>query len=479
MGNTRLELSRNEMREMGYWIVDLVVNHLASLAELPPSRQASPEALRPRLVEPIPRQGVGWRRAVDRFERDVLPATMFPAHPRFFAFVPSPGNFVSAMGQALASGLNLFSGIWAEGAGPTQIELVVLDWFRELLGLPSGTEGLLVSGGSMANLTALAVARRVKLGNRLEGAVGYCSDQTHSSVQRALAALGFSPEQLVQLESDERFRLDPEALRRRVRADRAKGRRPFCVVANAGTTNTGAIDPLDELARICREEDLWLHADGAYGAAAALCPSGRALLRGLDQVDSLALDPHKWLFQPYGTGCVLVRDGKALEETFRVLPEYLRDVAAQEGEVNFCDRGIELTRPFRALGLWLSLQVFGLDAFVEAVERGFHQARRLEQALRDRGFEIVTAAQLGVVTFRWVRADASPSALDAFQRELAARLADDGFAFVHTTELRGRTVLRACCINPRTTDQDLEQAAERLRALAGRSAPEKRLSGTR
>ncbi|HUP20768.1 MAG TPA: aminotransferase class I/II-fold pyridoxal phosphate-dependent enzyme [Gemmatimonadota bacterium] len=455
------------MRALGHHVVDLLVDHQVGLRDQPAGARADRATLEARLREPAPETGSDPEAVVARLERDVLSAMGRVHHPRFFAFVPSPSNFVSVLGDTLAAGYNVFAGTWFESSGPAMLELVVLDWLREWCGLPESTEGLFTSGGSAANLTALAVARRARLDDRVEGAVAYASDQTHSAVGRALRVLGFAPDQLRTVPSDARFRLPVEPLRAAIEADRAAGRRPFCVVASAGTTNTGAVDPLDELADLCRDEGLWLHADAAYGGAAVLSERGRAALAGIERVDSLALDPHKWLFQPYEIGCALVREGGLLGETFHVLPDYLRDVEARAGEVNFADRGIQLTRSFRALKLWLSIQVFGLAAFREAVERGISNAETAEAILRESGaWEIVTPAGLGVVTFRW-RAEDADTAERATAGLVEAAQAD-GFTLVSSTRLRGRTVLRLCPINPRTTDEDLLESIGRLEMLAKR-----------
>jgi glutamate/tyrosine decarboxylase-like PLP-dependent enzyme len=400
-------------------------------------------------------------------EREVLGPIMHLDHPRFFAWVPGPSNFVGALADLLAAGVNVFAGTWLEGAGPAQVELATVDWLRGVCGMPPGAGGLFVSGGSLANLTALAVARRIRIEDRRAGAVCYASDQTHSSVDRALRLLGFGPEQVRRLTSDQAFRLPVAALRGAVEEDRKAGRHPFCVIASAGTTNTGAVDPLAELADLCEAEGLWLHVDGAYGAAAALAPAGRARLAGLGRAHSVALDPHKWLFQPYDTGCVLVREARWLPETFRILPEYLQDIQEGAGEVNFCDRGLELTRRFRALRLWMSLQVFGVDAFRTAVARGLALAEHAEARLRERPvWEVVTPAQLGVVTFRWAPAGVEPAAADRLVERLVQAVFADGFAMLSSTVLRERPVLRLCTINPRTTEADLAATIERLERLA-------------
>jgi glutamate/tyrosine decarboxylase-like PLP-dependent enzyme len=323
----------------------------------------------------------------------------------------------------------------------------------------------------MANVTALAAARHVKLEDRITGAIVYCSDQTHSSVERGLCVLGFDPSQLCKLPSDEAFCLSLPELGQAVAADRAAGRVPFCVVANAGTTNTGAVDPLPELADFCREAGLWLHVDGAFGAAAMLCERGRALLDGIDRVDSLAVDPHKWLFQPYEIGCVLVRENAWLKETFRIMPEYLKVIERGDEEVNFCDYGVQLTRSFRALKLWMSLKVFGRSAFSQAINRGFELAEFAEKCLRALpNWKIVTPAQMGVVTFRYSPDEAPLSEVNELHDRLVNDMITDGFAMLGTTTLRGQRVLRLCTINPRTTEADIKETIERLDRFSRRSA---------
>src|SRR5262249_53557972 len=324
------------------------------------------------LREPLPEQSADISSVILQVQQDILSNVSHNDHPRYFAFVPGPSNFVSAMADALASGFNIIPADWLDGSGPSEVEPVTIDWLRQICGLPEGAGGLFVSGGSMANLICLRTARHKMLqGENAGSAIAYCSDQTHSSVERALKVLGFETAQLRKVPSDDSFRISIARLERAIADDRAAGRVPFCVIANAGATNTGAVDPLVELGELCKQEGLWLHVDGAYGAPAVLCEKGRSLLRGLELADSLSLDPHKWLFQPYEMGCVLVRDVRSLREAFAVRPDYLKDLESTGAEVNFCDYGIQLSRSFRALKLWMSLKVFGLGAFRGAIARGF------------------------------------------------------------------------------------------------------------
>jgi aromatic-L-amino-acid decarboxylase len=467
--DAKLGLSDDEMRALGYRIVDILVEHFEQLRDKPVTRKADRPTLEKQLREPLPEQGTDATQVLQQVEQVVLRNIMHLDHPRFFAFVPSPSNFVSVMADALVSGYNVFAGTWLEASGPAEIELVTIDWLRQLCGLPGSAGGLFVSGGSVANLTALATARHVRLRDNVQDAVVYCSDQTHSSIDRGLRLIGFDPSQIRKLSSGITFHLALSDLQRAVAEDRAAGKTPFCVIANAGTVNSGAVDPLPELADFCRQESLWLHADGAYGAAAVLCDKGRALLEGLALVDSLSLDPHKWLFQPYEIGCVLVRESHWLQETFHIMPEYLKDIVKGQEEINYCDYGIQLTRGFRALKLWMSLKTFGLEAFRLAVARGFILAELAEEALRKSAcWEIVTPAQMGIVTFRFVPEGQVRTLveIDAINQRIVDQMIADGFAMVSTTSLRGRIVLRLCTINPRTSENDIRETIQRLERFA-------------
>ncbi|HYL34995.1 MAG TPA: aminotransferase class I/II-fold pyridoxal phosphate-dependent enzyme [Bryobacteraceae bacterium] len=461
--NPELEFSPERMREIGYRVVDRLVAHLSTLATQPVGAKGDPAALISAFNEPAPEYGTDFETVLAQVEQQILPNTMHVNHPRFLAYVPGPGNFVGAMADALISGYNVFAGTWISGSGAAAVELAVLNWLRQACGLPESTGGLFVSGGTMANLTALAVARRVMLQDRVDAATVYFSDQAHSSLEKALRLLGFAPSSFRRVPSDPDYRLPVARLAQWIEEDRAIGMRPFCVIASAGTTNTGAIDPLPELSRLCREQNLWLHVDGAYGAAAVFSPRARDLLAGLELADSLSLDPHKWLFQPFEIGCVLVRDLAHLRDTFRILPEYLKDTHQLSEQFNFTDYGLQLTRSFRALKLWMSIKVFGMASFRAAIERGFSLAEFAEAHLRRMpGWEIVTPAQMAVVCFRYQAAN------DAAHLRLVQAILEEGFALVTSTVLRGRTVLRVCTINPRTTEADIRASLEKLQTLLQR-----------
>src|SRR6202040_2109037 len=317
------------------------------------------------------------------------------------------------------------------GSAAAAVELGVVRWLCRICGFPAAAGGLFVSGGSMANLPALVAAPHTLLQGRAAGATVYFSGQTHSSVERALRVIGFAPEQTRKLQSDENFRLSIQDLRAAIAADRAKGLRPFCIIANAGTTNTGAIDPMIDLADLAAAEKLWLHVDGAFGAAAILSPRGQILLRGLERANSISLDPHKWLFQSFECGCGFVRDAELFKSAFQIKPDYLRDVHRGVEEFNPCDYGVQLTRSFRALKVWLSLETFGLAAFRRAITRGFELAELAERELRARkGWEILSPAQMATVCFRFGKSD-------ELQTQLVDAMMKDGYALLTSTELRG------------------------------------------
>ena len=451
-----LQFSSEEMREFGYHVIDTLIDYYDKRSDRPVAGKLDYDALDAILREPLPKAGMPWRDVLQQFERQVIKPTNHVDHPRFFAYIPLANNFVGVMADALAAGYNVFNAVWLQGPGAAQVERLTVDWLRQIFGFPPETGGTFVSGGSVANLTALAVAREIQLQGDMRHAVAYCSDQIHFSISRGLRVLGFAPEQLRKIASDVDYRLSIARLREAIAEDRAADKRPFCVIASAGTTNTGAVDPLDALADYCQQEGLWLHVDGAYGAPAMLTEKGRNALKGLERVDSLALDAHKWLFQPIECGIVLVRDRRWLPITFKETSEVLKDMQSEGEELNFMYQGIQLTRQFRALKLWMSFKVFGLDAISQAIAAGFENAELAERLLREAGcWEIVTPAQMAIVTFRYKPASGDERLANRVTNDLVGRLLVDGFAFASGTQLREKTVMRMCANNPRTTPDDL------------------------
>src|SRR5262245_27844141 len=310
------------MRRAGYATVDALVARLADPRADPVLRRADSAEMRSRLGGPPPEQPTDYGAVLARVIADVLPYTARADHPGYFAFIPSFTTWPAALAELTAAAANPYCGAWMEAAGPAQIELEVIDWFRTWLGMPASAAGVLVSGGSAANLTALLAAREAA-GGPSGDTVMYVSDQAHSSLARTARAMGLRPQQVRVLPTDDRWRLRPETAAAAVHADRRAGRVPFALCASAGSTSTGAVDPLQDLADICAAERLWLHVDAAYGGFAVLTAKGRAALAGIERADSVTLDPHKWFFQPMECGSVLIRDGAQLERTFAIHPDYL------------------------------------------------------------------------------------------------------------------------------------------------------------
>ncbi len=448
-----LGMDSEEMRRLGYKVVDLVVDRAINRSQEPVIRESDPQTLTAILGGPLPERPLSADASLDLLAETALAHMQHGDHPRYFARVPGPASFAAILGEWLGTGFNTIATSWGGASGPATLELVVIGWLAELLGLTREIEGVLLSGGSLANLTAFAVAR-----NELGEGVAYFSDQTHASLPRNLRTLGWAEENMRMLATDDNLRMDLANLRRAVAKDRKLGRMPRMVIASAGTTNTGACDPLDQLADFCAEQGLWLHVDGAYGGPAALTEQGRTYLSGMERADSLVIDPHKWLFQPYDVGACFVTRPGALERCFAMNPEYLKDVKTTQGAVNFGDRSLELTRRSRAIKLWMSLRTYGAERFRDAVARGIALAEYAESRLRaePETWEVVTPAQIGVVCFALRHADPSEHA------RRAARLTESGFAAVTSTSLKGRSVLRLCTINPTTSEADIAEVIRRL-----------------
>jgi len=335
----------------------------------------------------------------------------------------------------------------------------VLGWFKDWVGYPPEAAGILVSGGSAANMTALACARESRAGTMADDLVAYVSDQTHSSFARAARNLGFRSEQVRVLPVDEHFRLRTDLLAAAMDADLAAGRRPLFVSANGGATNTGAVDPLPELADLCRDRGAWFHVDAAYGGFAVLAETGREQLVGLERADSITLDPHKWLYQPYECGCLLVHAAPALEGAFSITPDYLKDAIASAGEINFSDLGMQLTRSSRALKIWVSIRYFGLDAFRLAIERTLELAGAASDRIdQSEELELLAPPSLGVVCFRRRFGGLDDEeALERLNGQLVSALEASGLGLVSSTRLHGRYAIRMCVMSHTTQSADVER----------------------
>jgi glutamate/tyrosine decarboxylase-like PLP-dependent enzyme len=358
----------------------------------------------------------------------------------------------------------VFSGGWVGSAAAAELEIVTINWLLKMFRFPTKLGGgIFTSGGSMANLTALVTARSKRCGDDFSKAVIYISDQTHSSNIKGIRTIGFRKEQVRIIPTDMEFKIYTSKLLNAIAKDKLEGLEPFCIIATAGTTNTGAIDPLPEIAKICKQENIWMHVDAAYGGAGILAKKGAKALRGIEKAHSITIDPHKWFFQPYEMGCLLVRNHKWLSETFSEKPEYLRDIEGNESEINFYDHGVQLTRRFRALKFYMSIKTFGLSAFREAITYNIELAEELERSIRkSKNWEIISPARLAIINFRYnpISENFDEKKLNGLNKEISSRIMQSKKAVLVTTELHGQIVLRMCLINPRTTMKDIEETLD-------------------
>jgi len=472
MMRSPLDLDYDTMRDLGRQVTEIVARHLSRLRDEPAIRSLPRVELNRALAHPPPKQGSSFESILGTLESSVFPYHAREPHPGFLAYVPSCPTFPAVLGDWIAAGYNFFAGVWPVAAGPNEIEIVVLEWIRDWMGLPATASGLLTSGGSGANLTAVAAARHraVEAGCDINRLTVYTSQQAHSSVTRAAWIAGIRRENVRVVEMDDDFAILTSDLSRQVSADRNSGLTPFLVVASAGTTNTGTVDPIHAIADFCQAENLWLHIDAAYAGFAALTAEGKGMLDGIERADSLTLDPHKWLFVPFECGCLMVRDPALLTDAFRILPEYLKDVEPAEEEVNFADRGEQLTRYARALKIWVSVNYFGTDAIAGAIQDGMDRARLVESLVRESTLlEILSPARFGIVCFR-CRPAGMPDGLvlDALNERINSSVIAEGKYLISSTRLRGNFSLRICNLGFRTTEadiRDLVATTERIAAL--------------
>ncbi|MFN8465910.1 MAG: pyridoxal-dependent decarboxylase [Caldilineaceae bacterium] len=451
------------MRALAHRMVDDAIDYTASVRERPAWQPVPPEVAE-RLRQPAPRTPKGAESAYEEFVRDILPYPMGNIHPRFWAWYMGNGTVTGALADFLAAIMNPNMGGGSHGA--VLVEQQVIQWMKDLLRFPSEASGLLVSGGSMANLVALTVARNVQAGYdvRAEGTGGgpqlvvYASREVHSCNQKAVEVLGLGNKHgLHKIPVGDDFRIDLAALAVAIAEDRAAGRRPICVIGSAGTVNTGAIDDLNALADLCEREGLWFHVDGAIGAIAVLAESVCGLLGGIERADSVVLDLHKWLHIPFEAGCVLVRDRAAHRSTFALTPEYLEpEVRGLAGSSFwFSDYGVQLSRQFRALKVWMSIKEHGLDRFGRMMDRNVAQAKYLAGLIAaEPRLELLAPVVLDIVCFRHRFDGLDTAALNAANKEILLRVQERGIAAPSSTVLNGQYCIRVAIANHRSIDED-------------------------
>ncbi len=471
---SEFDLDPEEVRWLGRRVADMIADHRATLLDRPVFGKLGARASL--LDEPLPEDGQPLEAVLETVRERILPFAFGNSHPRFFAFINATADPVGTAADYLASAMN--SNCWGGDHASTHVERRVIAWLAEILGLPAASEGILTSGGSMANLTALATARAAAApGVREEGFAGtppivvYASDEVHNCVDKAVDLLGIGWRQLRKIPTDDRFRMRLDPLKQAIAADRAAGLKPAIVVGTAGTVNTGAIDPLEALADLCAAEGLWFHVDGAYGALASVSPKLRPLFRGLERADSVAADPHKWLYVPYEAGAALVRDPGRMADAFRrPAPYIVHDPDSPVvGPVSFNERGPELSRGFKALKVWMGMKRHGRRGYATAVERDVALARFLAEEIRARDdFELMAEPVLSIVGFRYrPRGLDREDVLSRLNRQVVNRLVGSGAFFLAPTLLKGRTAMRVAIVNFRTTEDDLRALLDET-ARAGR-----------
>jgi aromatic-L-amino-acid/L-tryptophan decarboxylase len=478
---SRWEWSPEEIRRVGHRVVDLIAEHLGTLPRRPVFSPYPADLAAKFLNDSVPVTGAGAAAILEEFAARIEPYPFGNGHPRFYGWVNSPPVVIGVFAEALAAAMNPSCAGGNHAA--VYVERQVLNWFKDILGFPRDTMGLLVSGGSMATLTALAVARHVKAGagvraqglqRRASPLTAYIGEEGHGCIRKAVELLGIGSDYLRTIPSDEQYRMQVPALATAIERDLAAGHRPIAVAASAGTVNTGAIDPLGAIADVCRRYGLWLHVDGAYGAPAILTEQYRAELEPIGLADSVAMDPHKWLYIPVEAGLVLVRDAAAMRDAFSLVPPYLRtdgSVSGVGGPPWFSEFGFQQTRGFRALKVWMALKYHGLSGYAEAIGRDIALADYLAARVAEApDLQLIAPRSLSTVCFRY--APPGPwrddDRLNVVNKALLEKIQLGGEAFLSSTSLGGRFVLRACIVNPRASRQDIDALVDLVRAAGAR-----------
>jgi len=464
-----------EVKELGHRMVDDMVSYLQTIRERP-VWQPIPAETKKSYSDPVPLRGVGGEAAYAEFKRDILPYPLGNIHPRFWSWVCGTGTPGSMLAEMLCAAMN--SNVHGGEQSAIYIEQQVISWMKQALGYAPEASGVLVDGGSMANFVGLAVARHAKAPSYMKTKglaagpplVMYCSSETHSSVLKAVQTLGLGSDGLRFVRCNREFQIDIDALRDSIAADRKQGRCPVCVIGNAGTVNSGAIDNLEAVGRLCKEEDLWFHVDGAFGALAVLSPGLRPLLRGMDLGDSLAFDLHKWMYMPYDVGCILVRSAEKHREAFSYAAAYLdpHERGLTAGPISFSQYALELSRGFRALKVWFSLKEHGLDAFAGMIEQNVSQSQYLaELVTAEPVLELLAPVPLNVVCFRFRGDLRDESRLAELNREIVLRLQEAGTAAPSTTIIGGKFAIRVANVNHRSRREDFELLVREVVRLGG------------
>jgi len=487
-----IDFDPETFRRLGYRVIDMLAEYYADLPDAPVFPPRTPAEVAPLFDRPAPQEGEPPDGILDDWATKVLPNSTRVGSPRYFGFVMGSGTMMGTFAEALAASLNANVGAWKPAPAATEIERRTIAWLAELIGYPEGGGGLFTSGGTMANFTALLTALRnvapydtTEEGLQVEGLSPrfrvYMTDhEGHVSITRVADLMNLGRAAVRRVPSHDDFTMDLDALQRMLDEDHTSGATPFCVVGQAGSINVGAIDPLDGIARICEDRGIWFHVDGACGAAGAMLPEKRPLYRGLERADSVTLDPHKWLYVPYECGCVLVQEPEKLRRAFSMHAPYLRGTLPTEYTgFDYFDYGPQMSRGFRALKVWMMLRYYGADGYRALLRQNIRCAEHLDRLVRASvDFEALQQPTLFIYSFRYLpakyqqaldaggaEAEATESYLDRLNQRIADAIQLSGFAFLMTTKVRGRTVLRLSISSHRTRPADIEQVFLKLREI--------------
>lgn len=457
-----LEMTPEAFREMGYKAIDLIADNLERIQQRnEPARRPVPPDLKEHLLnQPLPVEGTDPLTLLNFAQKNIYPYPLGHINPRFFAWVNSPAAPISIIGELLAASMNT-SAAGGDQAS-TYLEHSVLNWLKEIMGFSQENGAILVSGGSMATIVGLAVMRHVKsqTGNMRQEGLGqepaqmviYKSSEGHTCIDKAVELLGFGHKNLRTIPVDTDFKMDLDQLIRQIQTDHKEGLYPVCVIGNAGTVNTGAIDTLNDIADICQQENLWFHIDGAFGGVGILSDQVKHLFTGIERADSLGIDPHKWMYIPVECGCAIVKDKEAMRNTFSLVPAYIRDDRQLPW---FSEFGPQQTRGFRALKLWFAMKHIGTKGYRHLITRDIQLAQSLQNKIRNRSdFQLIATGPLTVTCFRYTPSNASN--LETLNRAVLAQVQQQGDVYLTSTELNGEFVLRANIVNFRTNEDDLD-----------------------
>jgi aromatic-L-amino-acid decarboxylase len=460
-----LELSSDEMRRLVSLAAEAIIKHIEKLPSMPSADTGGGAELARSLVEALPEQGATPEQLIRLVVEKLVPKSFNTAGPGYIAYIPGGGLFHAAIANLIADATNRYVGVWAASPGLAQLEANVVRWFCDIVEYPKSARGILTSGGSLANFSALVTARRERLPENFLNGTVYVSDQAHHSIHKAALLAGLPQRNLREIRSDESYRIRLDELAARIAADRRAGFIPFLIVGSAGTVHTGAVDDLDALADLARRENLWFHVDGAYGGFFMLTEKGRERMRGIGQADSITLDPHKGLFLPYGTGSLLVRNGEALKRAHQLSADYLPAMQEDPDLVDFCLYSPELSRDFRGLRVWLPMKMHGIGVFRRNLEEKLELTRWATEQLRTiPGIEILAEPQLSIVAFRLKRAGMDVQALNRLNQTFLDKINERKRIFMTGTKLGEMLALRICILSFRTHLDRMQQGMEDIGA---------------